>query len=578
MAKCGNCQFFGTAACNQNQKDRNNESCGDYEPVRGRKEDQKPKPLQKVCGITESGDPFEAVFHNGKPMFLIKTNNGFHLTETVINESHECEPNVKNIPYENYSYNGPNIPSREDLFWQARNEFDLFLDVESEYKEYLAACVLLSYQQEKVRTVPYPYFVGDNESGKSVGMQLLASLCYRPLFGITIPSSDIYGYLEDTDSPGVILEDEAQGFDRDLDKVKVYKSGYKRGAVVPRYREGREGLAMKYYRCYGFKAFASETMPQVKGFIERCVFIPMIEGVPKKDWADVNNEDEARLQQIRNDLLKWRLATRIGWILPEPSMEGIRGRVKELWKPVLQIVSGLTVEDSFRKFLQAKQRERQEEKENTLEYHVVKAVKELYEDTGNLEMVFEAVWNVLESDLRGTVDQKKPHVMQTPEFGDVTKTRIGYRLREILSGKRTVKREGKATFRVWQFNLVKLLRMVRKYGLDYDPKLPCYQVTNVTVSQKAETPKTMEKGMGNNVENKPSKTSTTSNNGNTVTSVSLDDLVSVSWSDSFLSEHECGVCGYKRMTSWQGETAKGVKIPVCEGCQREYEKKRTEVQ
>jgi hypothetical protein len=56
--------------------------------------------------------------------------------------------------------------------------------------------------------------------------------------------------------------------------------------------------------------------------------------------------------------------------------------------------------------------------------------------------------------------------------------------------------------------------------------------------------------------------------------VTLDDLVSVYWADSVFGEHECGVCGYKRMTSWKGETNKGVKIPVCEDCQREFERKR----
>lgn len=57
--------------------------------------------------------------------------------------------------------------------------------------------------------------------------------------------------------------------------------------------------------------------------------------------------------------------------------------------------------------------------------------------------------------------------------------------------------------------------------------------------------------------------------------LSLDDLVSVYWADSFFGEHECGVCGYKRMTPWKGKTNKGLEIPVCEDCQREYEKKRS---
>jgi len=59
--------------------------------------------------------------------------------------------------------------------------------------------------------------------------------------------------------------------------------------------------------------------------------------------------------------------------------------------------------------------------------------------------------------------------------------------------------------------------------------------------------------------------------------LSLGDLVGVYWHDSFYSEHQCGVCGIKRMTTWQAETVKGEKIPICESCQQEFEKLQNEV-
>lgn len=58
------------------------------------------------------------------------------------------------------------------------------------------------------------------------------------------------------------------------------------------------------------------------------------------------------------------------------------------------------------------------------------------------------------------------------------------------------------------------------------------------------------------------------------TLVNIDDLTSVYWANSLFGEHECGICGYKKMTSWQGETNKGDKVAVCEDCQREWDKRR----
>lgn len=55
---------------------------------------------------------------------------------------------------------------------------------------------------------------------------------------------------------------------------------------------------------------------------------------------------------------------------------------------------------------------------------------------------------------------------------------------------------------------------------------------------------------------------------------SLSDLVAVYWNDRFFGEHECGVCGYKRMTSWRAETNKGAKIPICEDCVGAFEEQR----
>jgi len=57
-------------------------------------------------------------------------------------------------------------------------------------------------------------------------------------------------------------------------------------------------------------------------------------------------------------------------------------------------------------------------------------------------------------------------------------------------------------------------------------------------------------------------------------SVSLNDLVSVGWHDSFYGKHVCGVCGYEKNTSWRAKTTKRTEIPICEYCVQEYEKRR----
>ncbi len=458
---------------------KTDDACSDFYP----KENQKSK-LHKASGLAEQGY-FEAIYHKQKPAFLTLNKDQFRIYPQVTAEGEIFEPKEypSEFPYEAYGFFEGQAPSREDLFWKIRDEFNLFLDVESIWKDYLAACVLLSYQQEKLRTVPYPYFVGDNESGKTVALNLLNWLCYRPMLGVTIPSADVYGYLDDSDAPGTILEDEAQGMQKDMDKAKIYKAGYKKGAVVPRTVMLQNKRFIKYFRVFGFKACAAEEIPRVKGLLERFIFIPMTEGYPNKDWADLNETDEQRLRELRNMLLKWRLAS-MDWKIPDVDLP-VKGRLKELWKPVIQIISGLTVEKDLRTQLELLQKERLNERVNTLEGRLVKVVCELF--VSSEPLAFADLWTDLVADLGGKLDDKKPNKMDTAEFGEVTKQKIGYRLREVLGGKKIKARGQDGPERVYEFDAEKLKRIAKKYGCSIVPKFPTRTSLDESSASKLES-------------------------------------------------------------------------------------------
>jgi hypothetical protein len=186
----------------------------------------------------------------------------------------------------------------------------------------------------------------------------------------------------------------------------------------------------------------------------------------RKDWADINKQDETRLRELRNILLKWRLTT-IEAELPEIELP-VKGRLKELWKPIIQVTAGLTIEKDLRAQLEQLHKERLNEKINTLEGHIVKVVCELY--APETPLASSDIWDGLVKDLEGKLDDKKPNKMDTPEFGEVTKQKIGYRLREVLSGKKTKARLQEGPAWVYSFDLEKLKRIAKKYGCSLVPK------------------------------------------------------------------------------------------------------------
>jgi len=471
---CGDCAKYLTydcPRCEYKDYEQNIAACLPTDTAcsefRKKKREGRTKRAHKASGFANEGY-FEAIYHENKPAFLVSTPSGLQIMETVTNASKTFYPlETREFPYIPYGFTPKQIGTQEDLFWKVRNEFNLFVDVKGIWKDYFASCTLMSYQQEKTHTIPYIWVYGDNDAGKSVILELFNHLAYRPLYGACLNVADLYGYLGDTDECGVILEDEAQGLSnrRELDKQKIYKIGYKRGAKVPRYREVDGKSQLVYYPAFCFKAVASEKLPKNKGLLERFVPVQMTTGSPEKDWADLSVDDNRRFREIRNSLLKWRLLSKKSTL---PNVElPIRGRAKELWKPVIQVVTGLSVEPSLRKFLDSLYNKRLDELRNTLEGNIIKVVGELVTQIEQ-PIPFQRIWDGLQLEMNGTIDDKNPNKMMTPEFDLVTKSKVGYRLREVLDGEKTVQRlkmgDGSILSRCYVFDIDKLRRILKKYG------------------------------------------------------------------------------------------------------------------
>lgn len=531
--------------------------CDQFFPARKTKKEKPKKKQLKDSGITAEGC-FEAIYHNEKPSFLIKNGKSFSIAESIeVNGETFYPKEAKHAPYEPYGFYEGTVPNREELFWKINQEFQTFVDIEPIWRNVLSACVLLSYNQDKLQTVPYIFVYGDNESGKSTVLQLLKFLCYRPMYGVTVPPADIYGFLEDSNAIGCILEDEVQGIHKDTDKIKIYKAGYKKGAVVPRTIITQHDRIIKYYNTFCFKACASEQIPQVKGFNERFLFISMVEGFPKKEWADITKEDLDRICNLRNMLLLWRLQTREQQ-LPEVNVS-MKGRTKELWKPILQVTQGLTVYEDLLKFAEEQKNERLNEKQNTLEGHIVKVVVKLYNEAGS-PVPFSDIWKELGYDLDGKLDDNKPHVMDTSEFLQITKNKVGYRLREILGGKsKTIRNKGteanNTVAKVYEFDEKKLRRIARKYGFELVTKLP-----TSPSSESVQAPEIMEKSTQNKVETSLGMPQQLGKLGNSVTNIKAVVTLEPP------SLGTCSFCRHSRNLTHQVQYFNDEWADACVGC------------
>jgi hypothetical protein len=416
------------------------------------------------------------------PALLILGPEGFRVEHEIVNDG-TIFRGANSDPYEPYVIEDlENVKSRAELVNEIYAEVNRFIDANPKEKAIFTAYILLSYCPELFKTVPYLYLVGDNESGKSHVLDLFNYLCYRPLYGVSVPAADIYSYLgkEKSDPPLTILEDEFQGSDRDTEKMKIYKAGYKRGARVPRIAFDSDGRRRReHYNAFGPKVVAAEELIENKGFLERCIVIEMAEGEPEKDHYD--EEDEARFARLRSELLKWRMAVLAGREkLPQLKLEWLKKRNRQLYLPLLTVLEGTPLYSILEEYIREEIKRKREEKRSSLEAAVWKAAKNVADKYGGvkpgLKLSFSEIWdkfkaltNALSPSPSAFDPEDKVYI---EAFGWVTKVKFAKTLQKLgfkKAGREL--RDGKQETMYEITDAEKIRRLAIKYGDEDQPTL-----------------------------------------------------------------------------------------------------------
>ncbi|MEM4229975.1 MAG: hypothetical protein QXZ66_09475 [Thermoproteota archaeon] len=426
-----------------------------------REEKESVETVVRVSGEAEEGF-FEAIVAGDQPAFLVYRDGEFMIFDKLHSAGVEILPPKPALcPYLPYEYAEDPIDQVE-LAKEIFKVFDEFIDIETHVKKRWSTEVVLSYLQHKVARVPYEYLLGLEESGKTQTLLIFAHLAYRPLFGTSIPAADIYSYL-DKHPYSTILEDEIQGIARDPEKLKVYLSGYKTGARIPRTTVLPNGeRRVDFFPCFGLKIVAARQSVDNPAFMERFIVTRMMTGYPVRD--EFTPEDLDRFRNIRNRLLKLRLAT-MDQDLPEVDL-GVKGRLKELWKPLFQVAAIIGFEEDLKTGLREHYLEYRRRREESVEAAIVKAWLRAAALRKTDTLSSEEVWSSLTTILEGQLDEKKGNLFHSSEYGDITKRLMGLRLSENLGAERVWKSgrdEGKTgSVRAWQIPPEKLARLARK--------------------------------------------------------------------------------------------------------------------
>lgn len=387
----------------------------------------------------------ESVIIDDTSYFLsYSPNKGFVATSNIPSGDIQfCPVSKHDIPYKPYTFSEmPNLKIMRpytEIYKDIYREFNTFVVSSPVYKHIFTSFTSLGYRQALFDCLTYLFLLGLTNSGKSTVLRLIAYLGFRPMYGVSFPSADIFTFLGKAQGgDNLILEDEVQGLERDREKLKIYKSGNLKGAKVPRMLE--KSRKILWYNTFGLKGFGAEKRVKDEGFMRRSIIVRMVRAKPKKKLTKATEEDKQRFSELRNQLLLWRLVEPLDMAplgIPETGLN-------DLWEPILCLARGtdgypplikMFGDRSIRAFYLDQQ---------TLEGYIAKSLRQTTEgltpEKGKFFLPFEVVWGTLMELLNAELI--RPYTMYSDELGEITKQKVGGILRDIFAGDVKTKRSG----------------------------------------------------------------------------------------------------------------------------------------
>jgi hypothetical protein len=236
------------------------------------------------------GPVAEAVLIGGKPCFLVSRTGTISVESSIELENLVIKPLEANSYLSKpYSFSSEeevrqcmhraNAESLDTLYEKTKSLCKKYIDADDFHISICAADIVYTYWQEKIGLTHYLFFIGDNNSGKSINLQFIHILSYRNFMSTDITAANIYQFFGgEEEGQGTLCIDEADDIDANADLMRIFKNGYTCGFPVARV-DTSQGRKQYRFFTFGFKAFSAERLPDsvtAKGFNQRIVELSQV--------------------------------------------------------------------------------------------------------------------------------------------------------------------------------------------------------------------------------------------------------------------------------------------------------------
>ena len=341
--------------------------------------------------------------------------------------------------------------SEEELLKEIQSFIHRYLDVDEFYEKIASYYVPFTWIYDDFNELPYLRALGDYGSGKTRFLQVIGSICYKPIFaGGATTVSPIFRILNDYKGTLILDEADYRFSDSTSEIIKILNNGFARGFPVLR-SEGKGKFEVRAFDVFSPKIIGTRGRFTDKALESRFLIQEMEKGKLRED-IPLNLPDifwdEATA--IRNKLLYWRFINK-GKIKIKTDIVSrkIEPRLNQIISPLMSIIQDAKLVDDLKDFIEKYNSEIISDRGMELDCQVLEAILELNKDYPLSEITMKKIEEKFNSGVVNLNDK-------------ITGKKIGSIVREKLKLKT---KRGRNGYYLLESNKEKIENLKNKFGI-----------------------------------------------------------------------------------------------------------------
>jgi hypothetical protein len=356
--------------------------------------------------------------------------------------------------------------SQKELIRDIQVFIHKYLSISLFFEKIASYYVLFSWIHDDFNELPYLRGLGDYGTGKSRFLQVVGSICYRPIFASGATTvSPIFRILNDFKGTLILDEADFKFSETTAEIIKILNSGFMKGMPVLRCEgNNKKNFDVKAFSVFGPKIIATRQLYKDTALESRMITEDMNLNFTRKDISyNIPDLFYSEALEIRNKLLMFRFRNKgKSKLKPELENREIEPRLNQIAIPLMSIVDDQDIIKEIQQYIKDYNEKIKVDRTLGYSYQILDAICELLDDN----------W------IRPTVQQVADVFNKNLSYSEIiTPKKMGYLIRKTLDIKTERTRDG---YVISEDNKKKIEILRKRYGI----KKECEDVNIVNIESE----------------------------------------------------------------------------------------------